>query len=99
VRIDAEGRAGVVCHSKKRLGDVGDYGVYFVWQGICGRGRVGGGPGHGGRFWVDMLSSLQRMAIEAVRKSWVGICDLVFDEGGAGKPMCRYEIVVGGSLV
>lgn len=38
--------------------------VYF--DGTGGSGRVGGGPGQGGRFCVDMLRSLQRMAIDAV---------------------------------
>ena len=35
--------------------------IYF--EGTGGRGRVGGGPGHGGRFCVDMLDSLLMMAI------------------------------------
>lgn len=37
--------------------------VRSYFEGTGGRGRVGGGPGHGGRFCVDMSSSLQRIAI------------------------------------
>lgn len=36
-------------------------GAYF--EGTGGSGRVGGGPGQGGRFCVDMFDSLQMMAI------------------------------------
>jgi hypothetical protein len=42
----------------------------FYFEGTGGRGRVGGGPGHGGRFCVDISRSLLRMAIEAV---WVWV--------------------------
>jgi hypothetical protein len=35
--------------------------AYF--EGTGGSGRVGGGPGHGGRFCVDMLTSSVMMAI------------------------------------
>ena len=43
--------------------------LYF--EGTGGRGRVGGGPGQGGRFWVDISRSLHRRAIEAlVRLGW-----------------------------
>lgn len=35
--------------------------IYF--EGTGGSGRVGGGPGQGGRFCVDMLDSLLMMAI------------------------------------
>jgi hypothetical protein len=37
-------------------------GVQLPLVGTAGRGRVGGGPGHGGRFWGAMMS-LQRAAI------------------------------------
>lgn len=33
----------------------------FFFVGMAGRGQVGGGPGHGGRFWGAMMS-LQRVA-------------------------------------
>ena len=38
----------------------------FYFEGTGGRGRVGGGPGHGGRLFVDISRSLQMMAIGAV---------------------------------
>jgi hypothetical protein len=44
-------------------------------EGTGGNGRVGGGPGQGGRFCVDMLASLEMMAIESCEKglrSWSG---------------------------
>ena len=40
-------------------------GAQLVLVGTAGRGRVGGGPGHGGRFWGAMMS-LQRAAIVLV---------------------------------
>lgn len=43
----------------------------FFFVGMAGRGPVGGGPGHGGRFWGVMMS-LQRVA------AIVWLCGLVF---------------------
>ena len=49
------------CEGKKESVEIDIVRSYF--EGTGGRGRVGGGPGHGGRFCVDMSSSLQRIAI------------------------------------
>jgi hypothetical protein len=42
--------------------EIGFVRAYFVSQGTSGRGRVGGGPGHGGMF-CDIVSSLQLVAM------------------------------------
>lgn len=41
---------------KDKRGEEKD-GIHVYLEGTGGRGRVGGGPGQGGRFWEDMLDS------------------------------------------
>lgn len=41
----------------------------FFFVGMAGRGPVGGGPGHGGRFWGTMMS-LQRVAAIVCLVGW-----------------------------
>lgn len=48
----------------RKSASVGEWRRGWVYlEGTGGRGRVGGGPGQGGRFCPDMLDSLQMMAI------------------------------------